>query len=530
MAQAGRRYVSALIDMAKEALLLFVFGALTIAALYYFAQSGPVRAMREALLSAHLVFQAYGDSVPQTSVHMRIIAFDEQYCAAKFDSNVQACQPKGPIDRGDLAEFVERAAIASPKAIVIDVEPFRIGKCDTQTRKLVRAILAASRVAPVILPRTSLWNGSVLLYGPTFFDECTGEFTPSELAEIEEGNGIFFGHALLSSTHFLGVVDSIRPWILADIPNSMYLSDVARPGQTRVRLPQIALIGALALRAQSGVELLSMLQASALETRWHTSIDPTKLPSPLKHCGVQEAPNCTLAVGSLTDPPGPMRLSFRFGNQSKMVETEKEHQRTLVFSRLSFSRFNDSAAKDLSTLNEMVFVAAATAEAYGDIHPSSVGRLPGGYILANAIFDFSDGKTIREVPRFSAMQEDLVGFAWFVASTAFLAICFTFVVSWTNLFPRQSPSQLLAWIWPISLILTASHETYAAWEKIHSDFSQGEFSYAVIGCVVGLVDLKAAVEMSLKSVGKRGEHIHQPEIEQKEQASTPPPQQEIPTG
>jgi hypothetical protein len=528
MAKAGRRYVSALIDVAKEALLLFVFGALTIVALYYFSESGPIRAMREALLSAHLVFQAYGDSVPQTPVHMRVIAFDEQYCAAKLDGNVQPCQPKGPIDRADLAEFVERAATASPKAIVIDVEPFLIGKCDTQTRKLVRAILVASRVAPVILPRTSLWNGSILLNGPTFFDECSGEFSNTELAEIEEGKGIFFGHALLSSTHFLGVVDSIRPWILADIPNSVHLDDFTRPGQTRVRVPQIALIGALALHAQSGADLLSVLQASGLETRWHTSTDPTNPPSPLEHCGVQ-TPNCTLVVGPITDPPSPVRISFRFGNQSRMAETEEEHQRNLIFSRLSFSRFNASAAKDLSNLNDMLFLAAATAEAYGDIHPSAIGRLPGGYILANAIFDFSDGKTIRELPRFVAMKEDLISLVLFVGATSLLAISFTFLISWMNFFSDRSAPQILSWIWPLTLVMTAFWETYAAWEKLHSDFSQGEFSYAVIGCVVGLVDLKAAAEMSLKSVGVRGQRTRPIESQPNEEGAAPhvPLQQQV---
>ena len=56
--KADKRYKSALRDLAIEASLLLLFGTLVMGALYYLADSGPIKALRESLLSSHLVSQA----------------------------------------------------------------------------------------------------------------------------------------------------------------------------------------------------------------------------------------------------------------------------------------------------------------------------------------------------------------------------------------------------------------------------------------------------------------------------------------
>lgn len=475
-------------------MVLFSVGCALLYALYEAADSGPFAAMREALLSAHLRASAYS-SAPKMPVAVRMIVFDEDYCNRRDGTPFANCQPAGPINRAEIARILRLAERSNPRAILLDFGPYARSHCDDTTLALIQAVIDVSKQSPVILPRELIGEGELRQDGIQFFDQCESKLSATDLSALRSGSRVFFGHADLQSSRPEVAIDSIRPWLVADIG----------PIPKRRRIPAVSLVAALAAGPRTAQELFQVLQLNGLETRWRSDSAHEVSQAKLEFCLEARRDGCLLSDVHLWSLPQPWRLSFPIGWETTSALSQQQLERVNVLTHISALHFDEERAMALGREGHIphILIIGATAPAYGDVHRTVMGLMPGAVIHAEAIFDFVvDGFIQVEASRISFWKDvkSLLLFTLYTSAIA-LVVCSLPILFRMRTFICAEGNEWSvgdAWplkrVWPLTLFVMAAYKLYSIWASMHQEFSEGLFSYTFLAMFVAGAHLFAVVE------------------------------------
>lgn len=463
-----------------RALTAITFGAISSAVLIFLAGELPVvAAARDAILNAQLAARAYTREFPKEFARLTMIGIDKTACEPQTTNIAGKCRQSAVINRRVLAELTKAAATAAPKVIVIDVGALASQGCDEQTRELVDTILAVSHNSPIVMARELRFVNDVYEVGPTFFDECYDALPPEARQRLLAGDGVFFGHALISPSEDRGAFDAIKPWTPVSFVDPKQGSWGVR------RLPALSLVAALAIH--SGPHLLETLLASGLEARLETddALGMVK-PKNLSYCAL--AKSCSMLVTPLAAPPPARRISFQYGfGTGARISVMSEPAFTFVLA----SEIVPSSGLPPDSADAVII--APTAEMYRDVHQTAIGPQPGGSMHANAIFDFLADSFLKAADPGAAFFLDLIIMLGFVTATVLL----TLLVAKAMYFfwHREIPFiRMVVVSWPLMLAFSSVLQIYVAWRFLNDDFAAGSLSYGVFGLLLGLADLRGSVE------------------------------------
>jgi hypothetical protein len=487
-------------------LLLIIFGVLVAFLLIGGSKFPAVVAARDAVADANMAAQAHDRPLPFENLNMTLVEIQGSSCPdSKFQSN---CAPSPVVDRAKLAQLILVAAQSEARVLAIDIMPSNRPTCDEATKALLDAISVAASKMIVVMPRTLTSVGPYYSEEETFWDQCSSD------APLRSADRIFFTHPILSQIpDNRGLTGTIRPWVVADVDGK------TAEGDTRTfvrRIPSFSLVVSLASnlpaaayspeRAQNDLtELRTMLDNSGLETRSLALPDPARKPEPLRYCTLTNDA-CSLEVGPLSQASELMRINFHFSLPEPTPSNQARVQKSGQLRDVSSKYFNDEMAKGIAgrTASQTILIATTDLNS-GDIHNTPIGQIPGALIVANAVYAFTNAQFMHaeegSLPSWSEIES--IG----LIAIATVGVSILLLVVYSRATQKRNPTtpweQALEWAWPIALILTSLLAVFLAWQKMHSDFSNGVLSFALLGILAGIVDIRLAAEEILSSLLKR---------------------------
>jgi hypothetical protein len=140
-------------------------------------------------------------------------------------------------------------------------------------------------------------------------------------------------------------------------------------------------------------------------------------------------------------------------------------------------------------------VIAGSSPAFGDIHYTPIGRVPGGLIIVNAAFNFGQGGFLKsdngESPFANILEAAII-----VVLSAVLTACLVLVAYFVRarLRRRARVEQELVWAWPVSLVATSMWSAVRAWSAVHTEFDKGLLTFTLITFLFALVEFRGALE------------------------------------
>jgi len=450
--------------------------------------------------------QAQDRPLPFENLNMTLVEIQRSSCPdGKFQSN---CAPSPLVDRAQLAKLILVAAQSEARVLAIDIMPSNRPTCDEATKALLDAISVAASKMIVVMPRSLASVGPYYSEEETFWDQCSSDAT------LHSADRILFTHPILSQIpDDRGLTGAIRPWVVADVVGK------TADGESRIfrrRIPSLSLVVSLASnlpaaayspgRAQNDLtELRTTLDNSGLESRSLALPEAARKPEPLHYC-ILAIDECSLEVGPLSQASELMRINFHFALPQPTASTTAQLQKGRQLHVVSSEYFNDEMAKGIAGLPAPQTILIATTDFNsGDVHNTPIGQIPGALIVANAVYAFTNAQFMQtengSLPSWSEIESiALIAIATVVISILFLVGYSQATRNWN---PATSWGEALDWAWPTALILTSLLAVFLAWQKMHSDFSNGMLSFALLGIFAGIVDIRLAAEEILSSLLKR---------------------------
>ncbi|NTH66584.1 CHASE2 domain-containing protein [Agrobacterium rhizogenes] len=486
--------------------LLLIFGVAIAFLLIGGTKFPALVAARDAVADANMAAQARDRPLPFENLNMTLVEIQGSTCPeGNFQTN---CAPSPLVDRSELAKLILVASRSEARVLAIDIMPSNRPTCDDATKALLDAISVAASKMIVVMPRTLTSVGPYYSEQETFWDQCSGD------VPLGSEDGIFFTHPILSQIpDNRGLTGAIRPWVIADVVGK------TADGDTRIfrrRTPSFSLVVSLASnlpaaaysaeRAQNDLSgLRKMLDNSGLETRHFALPDPAQQPEPLRYCTLTNDA-CNLEIGPLSQASELMRINFHFAIPEPTPSTIAQLQKNRQLHDVSSKYFNDEMAKGMTGRSTPQTVLLATTDlSSGDVHNTPIGQIPGGLVVANAVYAFTDAQFMKTEGGSLPSWSEIESIVLIAISTVGLSLLFLELYSLAT--RKQNPAipweEALDWAWPIALILTSLIAVLLAWQKMHSDFSNGVLSFALLGILAGMIDIRLSTEELLSGLLKR---------------------------
>ncbi|NEH55566.1 CHASE2 domain-containing protein [Rhizobium leguminosarum] len=466
-----------------------ILGALLSFAFVDWSNFAPVVAARDAIGNANMEAQAYGKPLPFSNLKMTLISVQNEACEEPREVP-DDCALSATINRSQLAKLIALTAQSGARVLAIDVLPSVKTTCDKATTDLLQAITAASQQMIVVMLRP-LVGSEPYSEAQMFWDQCS---VVPEIPDLP----VFFGHAFLSSTslddNYFGLTGAIQPWVIADISGTKQ-GDVYRR-----RIPSFSLVVSLAAQAENAAALRKKLDDAGLETRRRVATANRKSTESLHYCARPDA-RCDLVVGTMKPTPDALRINFHLG-WIGTVTTDLDREKAAVL-KIVQSRYFNSETAIYQRTNEPngITLIAAGDPASGDWHSTPIGRIPGGLIVANAVYAFTNAQFLQVEDSSGVWFSELISM---VIAAISAAVVSTVIIFWRAYCDHRSGRAVrlvhtLKWVWPLVLIGTSICGVLLAWQKMHSDFSNGVLSFALVGVVVGVVNIRDAIESFLST-------------------------------